>query len=183
MCWCVVGVFFSALKPRKVLYFPPIYLSFISSLSPASHTYHKHMKLCAFHAWLTNTPWLSDFRKVCVRAACVCARTYNQRCQFSDEKSARSAVFPFAQKRENTLHTVGVPRSSLPPPAFLQVAFAKVVLLISNIFDFQCETHCLRPPKRHESGDVWLGQNYSEESRECGRRVTPPRGAQRASGG
>lgn len=80
-------------------------------------------------------------------------------------------------------HTVGVPLFQLPPPAFLQVAFAKVVLLISNIFDFQCETHRLRPPKRHKMWDVWSGAELFRGLGECGRGVTPPWGAQHALGG
>jgi len=73
----------------------------------------------------------------------------HQLCQFSNEKSAPSAVLSFAQKKK-AHHTVGMLLFQLPPPAFLQVAFAKVVLLISNIFDFQCEMYYLRPPKRRQ---------------------------------
>lgn len=108
------------------------------------------MKLCAFHAWLPNTFWLSDFHKVCVCIARVCVCTYINCASLAMKNLHPQLFYPFAQKREKEHHTVGVPLYQLPPPAFLQVAFAKVVLLISNIFDFQCEIHCPRPPPTPE---------------------------------
>lgn len=146
------SVLMTALPPKHKAAFLPTWrlhswIVLFVLLFPASHTYNKHMKLCAFHAWLPNTFWLSDFHKVCV---CVCVHLH-QLCQFSDEKSAPSAVLS-VRTEEEAHHTVGVPFYQLQPPAFLQVAFAKVVLLISNIFDFQCETHCLRRPPLHKKG-------------------------------
>lgn len=105
-------------------------------------------------------------------------------CQFSEEeknnKTAPSAVSPFAQrgKWKNKAAPPASLSSGSPPLACLQVAFAKVVPLISNIFGLRCERH-YPGPRNTETRDVWSGQNYSGE---CGRGVVPPRGDQHALG-
>lgn len=147
-------------------------------LFPASRTYNKHMKLCAVHAWLPNTFWLSDFHKVCVCVcvhACVCVHVcvhLHQLCQFSDEKSAPSAVLSVCtEERGGTPHYrrpfLPAPASGISPGSVRQSR----PINKQHIWFSMRNTLSQAPPhstKRHEIRGVWSGQNNSEESGRVG---------------
>lgn len=96
---------FVALKPRKVL--------FVLFFQLPAHTINTWSSVLFMHGCLTHSGSLISIKCVCV-CACVCVHLH-QLCQFSDEKSAPSAVLSLCtEERERAPHCR---RPSLPAPA------------------------------------------------------------------